>query len=69
MRTLTIKIELENAAFDSNNLKAEIKRILNDERIVNDTEMTYNSGGLYHSFRDALRDINGNKIGYYRIDK
>ena len=64
---LTIEIDLGNAAFEDSNFE-EITRILNDKRILNDSRMVENSNGLYHCFQDSILDINGNKVGFYRID-
>jgi hypothetical protein len=55
MRTLTIKIELENSAFQGFDEKFEINNILEE---VIDSENIENK---------VLFDINGNKVGFCSI--
>jgi hypothetical protein len=57
MRTLTIKINTENAAFDGQDLEPELMRILNNLATKID------HCGIEHLNGLAIMDINGNKVG------
>lgn len=58
MRSLTIKINLDNAAFQDGNETEEIKRIL--DKIKGKLGITNDSW---------LLDINGNKCGFFKIEE
>jgi hypothetical protein len=59
-RKFELKFDTDNAAFDADNGNYEIARILRD--IANNVEE-----GISHNVQYSVRDINGNKIGYWTI--
>ena len=57
---LKIEIEMDNAAFEDGN-GYEVARILNQLREDIDTPDLYEGDG------GTLRDINGNKVGFWKV--
>lgn len=61
MSTFTVKFDTDNAAFDGDNLGAEIARILT---VVAADVHPAGENGLSPDRSLALRDGNGNTVGY-----
>ena len=59
-----VVIDVENAAFEDENMGTELARIL---REVADT--VDGTSGETESIWGTLRDVNGNKVGQYRFVK
>ena len=58
---LTIEIEMDNDAFESNGNGAEAARILKDLwDDIDCFDLSDGDGGI-------LRDINGNKVGFWKV--
>ena len=60
---LTIKMKLDNAAFDGPDLVPEIKRVINDYLRKIDGFRSQDVDNTFHS----LIDVNGNSVGEARI--
>lgn len=59
-----VVIDVENAAFEDENMGTELARIL---REVADT--VDGTSGETESIWGTLRDVNGNKVGQYRFEE
>ena len=59
-----VVIDVENAAFEDENMGTELARIL---REVADT--VDGTSGETESIEGTLRDVNGNKVGQYRFEE
>ena len=58
-----IEIEMDNAAFEDENNTYEVCRIL--RKLAAKLEL---GGELMEDCDETLRDINGNNVGYFRVE-
>lgn len=64
--TLTITIEMDNAAFERGNRRHEVQRILHEQIVMHPK-----AGGcsLFTAGDGKLRDINGNTCGSWAVSE